>query len=263
MKTSKPSEAIVSLFKENLFIVNQQDQLPVAKILNCLQNNKFACLRGITTESEVIQARQAIQQKFSKNNDNPTIGESPEQVKTNFQKLSVGSIHSKHHTGSYARLLRTFYNALWNEDIYQMHELFRKMIRVRNQLLNKPINFAMNTIEDGLWTAARIHQYPKGGGFMQAHRDKTLTNIANQKDLNYFQLLLVMSQKGINYQQGGGFIEHNEQRICFEELCCLGDLIIYDSSTIHGVDDVDPHEVLDLDTLSGRMVAFVSLYKSL
>ena len=39
--------------------------------------------------------------------------------------------------------------------------------------------------------------------------------------------------------------------------------MIYDGSSLHGVKDIDPHKVLDLDTVSGRLSAFVSLYKNL
>ncbi|MBF2057827.1 MAG: hypothetical protein IGQ45_11575 [Cyanobacterium sp. T60_A2020_053] len=119
------------------------------------------------------------------------MGESPNEVKNNFQKISVGSIHSAHHSNNYSRLLRTIYNPLWAEDIYDLHCIFREMIKVRNRLLDKPDNFATTNIDEGFWTASRIHQYPMGGGFMSQHKDKTLTNYAQQINLNYYQLLLI------------------------------------------------------------------------
>lgn len=253
----------LELFNRNLFLLNNLDDLPREKIYQSLKIDKFACIRGLVAEVEVMTAKATLAQKFSRSNDRPTLGESPDDVKTNFQKLSVGSVHSSHHIGSYARLLRTFYNPLWEKDIYKMHHIFKTMIKLRNRLTNKPDNFATEQVDDGLWTAARIHQYPRGGGFMGAHRDRTLANVSKQASLNYYQLLLIMTKKGIDFTKGGGFIEYKRQRIIFEEACELGDIILYDSNTIHGVEDIDPHQLLDLDTVSGRLAAFVSLYKSI
>ena len=42
-----------------------------------------------------------------------------------------------------------------------------------------------------------------------------------------------------------------------------GDIIIYDRNSIHGVEEIDPHKKLEIDTFSGRVTAFVSLYKAL
>ena len=231
-------------------------------IFALLKQHKFVCLRGLIKEESVQNAKQILQLSFNKDRDHPTTGETPEQVKNNFQKLAIGSVHSQHHQGSYARLVRTFYNPLWAEDIYQMHDIFRSMIAVRNKLLNKPRNFVSNTIEDNLWTAARIHQYPSGGGFMQAHKDTTLKNVSRAVNLNYFQVMLIMSQKGVDFQEGGGFILQGKNRWLFEEHCQPGNLVIYNSQTLHGVADIDPHKNLDLETLSGRLAAFVSLYRN-
>lgn len=39
--------------------------------------------------------------------------------------------------------------------------------------------------------------------------------------------------------------------------------MIYDGTTMHGCWDVDPHVTPRLDTLDGRLVALVSLYKDM
>jgi hypothetical protein len=254
---------MLEIFFRNLYICSTLDEIPFSSILQSLKRDKFACIRGLVSADNVKQARFKLSQLFNRDLDHPTVGESPVDVQTNFQKLSVGSVHSKSHQNNYARLLRTFYNPLWAEDIYDMHQIFRTMTVVRNRLINKPDSFAQDKIEEGLWTAARIHQYPQGGGFMGAHRDQTLSRISQAANLNYFQILLVMTQMGMDFECGGGFIDYQGQRIVFEQHCQIGDLIIYDSQTLHGVADVDPHQVLDLSQPTGRLAAFVSLYKSL
>ncbi|MEL7504218.1 MAG: hypothetical protein AAFN18_17320 [Cyanobacteria bacterium J06554_6] len=253
----------LDLFSQNLFTASALDTISFASIERALERDKFACIRGLVSADSIKHSRQQLCQQFSRCHDHPTIGESPDDVKRNFQKLAVGSVHGKSHQGRYARLLRTFYNPLWAEDIYAMHDIFEVMITVRNRLLGKPDHFAQDTVDEGLWTAARIHQYPTGGGFMGIHRDKTLANVSRQANLNYFQILLIMTQAGVDFERGGGFIEHNGQRTVFEQHCQLGDLIIYDSQTLHGVEEIDPHQLLDLERPTGRLAAFVSLYKSL
>lgn len=250
-------------FEDNLFLCQNFDELPLESILLSLSSDKFACIRGILKPAKVKQAKRALTQNFSRINDRPTVGESPQEVQTNFQKLSIGCARGKHHLGSYGRLLRVFFNPLWQEDIYQMHDIFKQLIRVRNKLMGKPINFASNRIEEGLWTAARIHQYPVGGGFIQTHRDRTQATVSEKAQLNYYQVFAILSQKGEDFEQGGGFIEHQGNRIVLDDYISLGDIVIYDGSTLHGVEDIDPHKLLDLETISGRLSAFVSLYKDL
>lgn len=129
--------------------------------------------------------------------------------------------------------------------------------------MGKHETFAMDAPEGGVWSASRIHQYPIGGGFMGAHQDAILSGIADEVGYDYFQLLVVMSEKGKDFEMGGSFIEENGERLYFEEHCQLGDIVIYNGATLHGVADVDPHKVLNLSSINGRIAGFVSLYKDL
>jgi hypothetical protein len=144
-----------------------------------------------------------------------------------------------------------------------MHGIFRTMIRLRNRLAGKPDDFASTSIDEGLWTAARIHQYPLGGGFMSRHRDQTADAAARRGGLNYYQLLLVMTQKGVDFESGGAFLEYGNHTLHLEDTSRVGDIIIYNGSSVHGVATIDPHQRLDLDTISGRLSAFVSVYEHL
>ena len=57
--------------------------------------------------------------------------------------------------------------------------------------------------------------------------------------------------------------EINGKKIFFEKEFDLGDIIIYDERTIHGVDEIDIKKNLNLNNVCGRLTAFVSLYKNL
>lgn len=96
---------------------------------------------------------------------------------------------------------------------------------------------------------------------MSAHRDEFAINIVSDKGLDYFQVLLVMSRKGEDYHSGGGFVICDGKFIDIDQNTQLGDIIIYDGNTIHGVNTIDPDKILDMDHATGRLTAFATLYK--
>ena len=98
---------------------------------------------------------------------------------------------------------------------------------------------------------------------MSAHRDELIIDAVSEAGLLHFQLLLMMSRKGDHFQRGGGFIIRDDRFVDIEQHCELGDLVIYDARSLHGVDTIDPQLTLDLNSPSGRLVAFVTLYRDL
>ena len=40
-----------------------------------------------------------------------------------------------------------------------------------------------------------------------------------------------------------------------------GDVLVYDGRTLHGVEEVDPNSVVNMNNINGRLVAMASLYK--
>ncbi len=249
-----------ALFNKNLFQFETMEKLDVNCLISSLRGSGFCCVRGLILEDEVRASRRKFDALFDSSQDKPGAGESPEDIQRNFQKLRVGVSPYKSEN---SRLVRTFYNPLWEEDIYELHKPFRKMIHLRNHLLGKPAEFASDNVEGGLWTAARLQHYPPGGGFMSAHRDELTIDVVKEERMNYLQLLLILSKKGEDYQSGGGFILRDNKFIDIEDQTRLGDIILYDGSTVHGVDTIDPLQVLDLNTSSGRLVGFVTLYRDL
>lgn len=246
------------LFHRACINMDTLDYFSLNDVIDLVNQAGFCCLRGLIGENELIQARSVLQSKFSRANDNPGIGEQATDVQRNYQKIRAGISPAK---PANSRLLRTFYNPLWEQDIYQMHGLFRTMVAVRNTLLAMPLDFAADTIDNGLWTAARIQQYPLGGGFMSAHKDEQAINSVSDSDLDYLQILLVMSRKGEDYHSGGGFVIRDGKFIDIDQNTQLGDIIIYNGNTVHGVDTIDPDKLLDMDHATGRLAAFVTLYK--
>ena len=128
------------------------------------------------------------------------------------------------------------------------------------------INYAVTEVEDGFWTAARIHHFPAGGGFLVSHVDDVVPVVQKAEGISrYFQPLIVMSKKGkgddCDFETGGGFFEVDGNRYYYEEGCEIGDIVIYSGATIHGVADIDLHRTFDNRNNRGRFAGFVTLYR--
>jgi hypothetical protein len=247
----------------NLIEITNCDELPLTEVFSSLKENTFSIIRGIIEPESIKNSVSILKSKFNPVNDHPSTGEMPKDIMNNFQKLSTGGESNRYN--NFPRFFRTLYNPMWSEDIYKMRNIFRQVARLRNQIYGLSIDFAINDIaENGYWTASRIHQYPLGGGFFIGHRDTTLLDVAKEKGTGFFQIILVMSKKGIDFETGGAFIEDKKgDRLNIDDSVEIGDIIVYDGQTFHGVEDIDPHRKLSLDVLNGRLAGFVSLYKKM
>ena len=61
--------------------------------------------------------------------------------------------------------MRTVYVPLDERDEFQLVDIFKNVARVRNLLMAKELDFAVEQPEEGFWTAARIHHFPIGRRF--------------------------------------------------------------------------------------------------
>ena len=138
-----------------------------------------------------------------------------------------------------------------------------QLARFRNRLYELPDDHAVHGTDDGFFTCARLHQYPRGGGFMVPHRDMFSRVATEAPGLGYYQPFFLLSEKGEDYDEGGAYIDLEGERHAYEAGCRAGDLIVYDGRTLHGVADIDPLRPLDLDRFGGRVAAFGSLFRVL
>jgi hypothetical protein len=250
-------------FTDNLFEVGAAEDVPIPALRTAMEKHTFACIRGIVPEDEVRHALDVINERFDYRLDHPAAGQPASAVRTNFQKLNMGGESSTANHDD-ARFFRAFYNPLWEPDVYSMRHAFAQLIRVRNRIADLPLDFATDKIEpNGLWTAARFHQYPAGGGFFRRHTDYVVKDIADENSTRFYQVVLTMTQKGEHYEQGGAFVDVEGERLFLDDSSRPGDIVIYDGRTVHGVEDIDPHKLLDLTTINGRLAGFVTLFKKM
>lgn len=231
-------------------------------LLDTLRTFSFARITGLVSPAQMDRTKDLLRQHFNPANDGPTTGEHHTQVRQNYQKMSIG--RAQHGGVDRPRFMRVFYNPLWADDIYEMREPFRRVCAVRNILNERPLSFATDQEEEGMWTAARLHLFPRGGGFMVAHKDTVLPALYKKQNFgDYFQPVLMVTQKGKDFHKGGGFAEIQGNHVLYEDYCEQGDIVIYDTSTVHGVEDVDTNVPYRHDSIDGRISALVTLYKSL
>lgn len=236
------------------------DELCPDQVISAVETNSYAVIRGLYSKEEIEISLQQIKANMPLQTDHPAFGENSFAVQQNFQKIIVGGGSQR----SYyvPRCVRVAYNPVWAKDLFKMRNHFKLLAKVRNVIMNTPKNYAVDQIEeDGFWTASRLQHYPSGGGFFYRHRDVVLEEITRKAGLTKFlQIILLLTQKGKDFENGGAFIEHNGVKINLENDYGSGDILIYDKRTVHGVDDIDPNKKLDFQCIEGRVVGMASLY---
>jgi hypothetical protein len=252
------------LMNASMIKASKPEDIPLEKLAHNLNKYSFALIRGIIDSNAINESKKKILSLYNPDNDRPATGESPSDIMKNYQKLSIGGAE---HGGVYRpRCMRTFYNPIWDKDIYGLRDSFIKTAQVRNLIYGFNIDYAIKSEQDNFWTASRIHNYPAGGGFLVPHVDNVVPVVQKAEGISqYFQPVLVMSKKGkgkdCDFVSGGGFIELNDVRYYYEEFCELGDIVIYSGATIHGVADIDLHKPFDNRIIGGRFAGFVTIYK--
>ena len=183
-------------------------------------------------------------------------------VKKNpIRKLAIGSSNGV--SDPYAQFLQSTYFSSKSLKLQSLSKLAKILIQIRNQLSGLPLDFGENPSKDKFWNASRVHHYPSGGGFMSRHTDPHFTQVMKNNNIPFLQLVLVLSKKGKDFTNGGGYIipRENDKLINLEDEFSFGDIVIFDGSIEHGVDTVDSHIIPDLNSKNGRLSLMVGLYE--
>jgi hypothetical protein len=250
-------------FDDNLFEVDSPQEVRLDDFMHAMERRTFACIRGLVKPQAMQAACERIVARFDRRLDQPAKGHSADAVRRNFQKVLLGG-ESRSASNDDARCFRSVYNPFWDEDVWGLHDGLRQLARMRNHLAGLRPDFALERIEDnGLWTAARFHQYPRGGGFFRRHTDYIVKDVADEKSTRFYQVVLTITRKGVHFQEGGAFVDIGERRVVLDDCALQGDIIVYDGRTMHGVEDIDPTALLDLETINGRIAGFATLYKKM
>ncbi len=247
-----------------IFKYQSIDQIDKSEVLNSLKKNSFVILRNLF-DKKIVRGILKNIKKFDPNKDQIRKKNQYNKLKTNYQRFMFGmsggvngllKTHPKYH--------RNFYNPLFCKDIYKARGLLIKLAEIQNYFygLEKNYGIKQKKTKHGLYIASRFQHYPKGGGFLSAHKDEAAIKTARKLKIDlFYNCLLLMTQRGIDYKTGGGFVINKNKVIDYEKYAKAGDVLIYNSKTVHGVIDIDKKYMPDIRTKEGRYIAAVTLFK--
>jgi hypothetical protein len=216
-------------------------------------------LRGLFTKEELNEVRKEFQTVYSRLEARGTTKVAANEIVDNdLLKYSVGQFSGAQ---TMARLFLILYRK--EENLSTIERIvFDKLIKIYEIIQGKAFSKEQLEASDSFFTK-RYQFYPSGGGFIGTHADTF--NIETTKRLGgeFIQFVLPITQKGIDYSEGGGYTMSNGELVSNEEDSELGDLIVYDGSIEHGVADIEPSKPLDMNPSSGRIVMLTTLYKKM
>jgi hypothetical protein len=250
-------------FKAIFFEATSLSAAPYQELRQTLERHAVVCVRGLFDRAAIRRTYESIVAGFNAEKDRRHDPRDTDAVRRNFQKLQVGANSGVNSRRTLGRFMRMLYNPIFADDIYGMRAHFTTLAKFRNRLYELPEEHAVTGTDDGYWTCSRLLQYPRGGGFMVPHRDMYAQVATREAGLTYFQPLLLLTEKGVDFQEGGAYVEVDDERFYYEDFCQAGDVVVYDGRSVHGVADVDPLSDLDLVRCSGRLVALASLFRHL
>ena len=233
------------------------------EILSKLDEHQFCIIRGLVKPAELQKGMTLLHAYVEETDDRACTGERPDEVRDYFMKMSIGQGNHSGHDINRGRFMRTVYLPLDKSDKFNLLGIFKDVARVRNLLMSKDLDFAVDKAQEGFWTAARVHHFPVGGGHMVLHKDTLAPQLLDEANYDYFQPILVMSKKFEDYEKGGGVAVIDDQLVEYEDFCAFGDIAIYNVNTIHGVNEVDLHRPFVQRSSAGRYSGLVTLYKEM
>jgi hypothetical protein len=229
------------------------------EIMRTIEMSGTILIRGLFNRDEVRGSIPLIYSRVDNSKILGTTQASKETVRQNSQKWSIGGF-SGAQIGC-ARFMLTVYNPLACDNQYSFHDKFKRIIDVRDAIRNDGRSTHDVSLESPSFNACRFQIYPSGGGFMLGHRDSEAESTSILNKVPLLQLLLFVTERGIDFKKGGAFIENESGEVDVEAFAQSGDLAIYDGNSFHGVKDIDPEFPLDRAQIRGRIVALVTMYK--
>ncbi len=144
----------------------------------------------------------------------------------------------------------------WNQDLLLLYERYAPVYQLRNLLSGlAPKTFLGRRAEMGCCARLAVQFYPRGKGYMAAHVDPY--------DKHQVVVpIMPMSKRGKDFQTGGSFVaRRNGERISTEDLVDPGDILLFHSRCVHGVETIDQGSSYDPLSAAGRWMFLFGVNK--
>jgi hypothetical protein len=221
-------------------------------IMASVQDGGYAVVRGLFDQSKIKESLKAVYQYANSASHQASSGLAAADVRRNTSKWSIRGPED-----GPARFALVIYNPLFDSDLFQLREAFDRIIEIRDTIAGREVLRDADLLP-ARFNACRVQIYPAGGGFIGEHRD--VRGESNLPQGSFVEILLLLTEKGIDYHKGGAVVRFREAALQSETAAKRGDVIIYDGSTIHGVHAIDPDIPFNARDLRGRAVAFATIY---
>lgn len=144
----------------------------------------------------------------------------------------------------------------WNEDVFDLFNLCRPVYQMKNLLSGLSADkFLGKTPEDDCTARLAFQFYPAGLGGLNKHTDPV-----DSHQLTVPTMML--SQKGVDFHQGGAYVEQeNGDRIFLDDFCGWGDVVYFNAQIRHGVERIDPDVKPDWLSFRGRWMLLFAVNK--
>jgi hypothetical protein len=143
----------------------------------------------------------------------------------------------------------------WNQDLFDFFKVFEKVYHLKNILNGIPENSYVGTVPERSCVSRLSFQfYPQGSGYLNKHKDP----------VDFHQLvlpLLILSEKGKDFQTGGAYVEIKGKTIMLDDLCESGDIVIFNASFPHGVETIDQDKTEFWPDFKGRWMLLFAVNK--
>jgi len=179
----------------------------------------------------------------------------------NYKKIELGcpNFHRINYADKRAFVTGCFHQFVffpWNQDYFDLFENLKHVYYLKNLISNQAADkFLKKEPEEGCTARIAFQFYPAGKGFLNRHKDP----------VDYHQLTvptLTMSKKGVDFKEGGAFIEkENGEKIYTDDISDPGDVVYFNAQIVHGVDMIDPSINKDWLDFNGRWMLLVAVNK--
>ena len=144
----------------------------------------------------------------------------------------------------------------WNQDVFELFECMKKGFQIKNLVNGMPRDKFLGREPDDQCTARITFQfYPAGKGCLNKHSDP----------VDHHQLAvptLTMSKKGSDFEAGGAYVElPSGERVETDDVSDVGDIVLFNARTPHGVATIDPDKESPWLSFQGRWVMLYATNK--
>jgi hypothetical protein len=142
---------------------------------------------------------------------------------------------------------QNYFSFPWNDfsNNNNIRNTYQKLSKIRNSF--DGVDFNENDLG---YQYLDIRHYPVNGGYIAYHSDPP--------SLQKLVSMVSLSEKGIDFKNGGLFVYYKEKKLCIDDVVKPGDMYIFNPLHKHGIEPIDADQDGDIQwkNNSGRWVVF-------